>query len=1058
VATGRLKVFSGMGRATGIRLKHGSSDVRRIIGRQVADNVVVRGRDKVKTTEMSTGGSNWQGLRPHLIPLAITSLAILLGQIAVLTQHPLATTIYDDGKTYVDAASAIMASPRGLVQTFRTPGYPLLIATVFGIFGTNNFNALVVVQSVLAVISVFECYTLAYLLTRQQWAACIAATAVALDIYIVSWERTVLTESLSYVIVLTMLLIFDRLVRRPKATWAILLGLCCFWSIMVRPANVFLPPILFVSLLLWALWRRQLLTYVKPIALSAAVLGASLVGYMAANAAINGFFGLSDASNRTLLGKVIEFRMVYFPVPIEYSALEKDLQQFIAANPSWAVPEPAVFGEKYGSALGDNNGEFRIEGAYAKYVIEHHPVVFAHGVLVDMYQTWMQPPMFYAQYGIQSNGKFLQDTRLVPIAGINAYAVECCGLTPTYAEPVITNALLVYSTILEEVSYALLPILLLLAAFFLWRRKQDESAYLRLVVLLAVVGCIFLAAAGNYEEFYRIRSPLDWAMVLATVIVIYEVGAAILRRTPEVATQATAFPSTTPSRAQAQSVLPVYGLAYPPTALGGGTEEAEVSSPSYPVPTRGDEPTNTTRARWGQPMSQPPQHGLYFSDSASAIQSTRGVPTDLSELETGKMPTGPRPEIASYGSPYPPFPEYPEISIVLPCLNEEKAIGSCIDTLQRIIAQQELSAEIVVVDNASTDRSAEIARAHGARVVYQPVRGYGNAYLKGFVEARGTYIVMADADNTYDLSEVNDFVQPLREGYDLVMGNRFAGRMAPGAMTFSHRYIGNPVLSGILRFFFGTTVRDSHCGMRAFTRAAYPRMRLRTGGMEFASEMVINAAKAKLKITERSIGYAPRIGESKLHTVRDGWRHLRFMLLYSPTHLFLLPGLFLLLVGLGVEGALTPGPLSLFGHAWDVHTMLLASVVALLGVQIIMIGLFARFFSLTEELDGERDRVLQIITRWFTLERGLLVGGLVFTFGFAADAFVLGTWVANGMGQLALIRPTVIGSTLLAIGAEIIFGSFFLSFLQFSKTLHDPAAPLEDAASVRIPEPTHARH
>ncbi len=439
--------------------------------------------------------------------------------------------------------------------------------------------------------------------------------------------------------------------------------------------------------------------------------------------------------------------------------------------------------------------------------------------------------------------------------------------------------------------------------------------------------------------------------------------------------------------------------------------------------------------------------------------------SSLSDVDTWNTPTLKRPVPREFSrafrspslSPYAPFPEHPEISIVLPCLNEEEAIGGCISTLQRIIAQQHLSAEIVVVDNASTDRSAEIALAHGARVVYQPVRGYGNAYLKGFAEAKGTYIVMADADNTYDLSEVNDFVQPLRDGYDFVVGNRFAGRMAKGAMTFSHRYIGNPLLSGMLRLFFRTKIRDAHCGMRAFTWASYPRMRLRTGGMEFASEMVINAAKADLKITERPISYAPRIGESKLHTVRDGWRHLRFMLLYSPTHLFLLPGVLLFLLGLGVELALAPGPLPLFGHRWDVHTMLLGSVVALLGVQIIMLGLFARFFSLTEELDGEHDGALQFINRAFTLERGLAIGVTILALGFAIEAFVLGSWIASGMGQLALIRPTVLGSTGIAIGAEIIFGSFFLSFLQFRKTLRDPAAPLEDASLVRIPAPAQAR-
>src|SRR5262249_18954685 len=201
--------------------------------------------------------------------------------------------------------------------------------------------------------------------------------------------------------------------------------------------------------------------------------------------------------------------------------------------------------------------------------------------------------------------------------------------------------------------------------------------------------------------------------------------------------------------------------------------------------------------------------------------------------------------------------------------------------------------------------------------------------------------------------EIGALVTPLREGYDMVIGNRFAGRMARGAMTWSHRYIGNPILSGLLNLFFRTGVRDAHCGMRAFTRDAYRRMRLRTGGMEFASEMVINAAKARLRIAEHPIAYHPRVGESKLHTVRDGWRHLRFMLLYSPTHLFLIPGSLLLLLGLVTLAVLTPGPLLLFGHPWNVHTMIFASVAVLIGCQIIFLGLFARFFSLTEALDGE---------------------------------------------------------------------------------------------------------
>ncbi len=378
----------------------------------------------------------------------------------------------------------------------------------------------------------------------------------------------------------------------------------------------------------------------------------------------------------------------------------------------------------------------------------------------------------------------------------------------------------------------------------------------------------------------------------------------------------------------------------------------------------------------------------------------------------------------------------PEISFVLPCLNEEAAIGGCVDSLLSVIQRLRLSAEIVVVDNASTDRSAAIARAHGARVVAQPARGYGNAYLKGFEEARGTYLVMADADNTYDFAEIDRFLEKLREGYDFVNGNRFMGGMTRDAMTFSHRYIGNPLLSGLLNLFFHTGLRDAHCGMRAFTRDAYRRLRMRTGGMEFASEMVINAAKAGLRTAEVPITYHPRIGETKLNTFRDGWRHLRFMLLYSPTHLFLIPGLVMVLLGMIVMVALTPGPLPLFGHAWDVHAMILASVIALIGMQIIGLGLFARFFSLTEELDGERDSLLQWLSRRFTLERGLILGASIFLIGFVVDGAIFIKWIANHLGPLNEVRPAILATTLLGMGTQVIFGSFFLSFLVFKKNLH----------------------
>jgi hypothetical protein len=403
----------------------------------------------------------------------------------------------------------------------------------------------------------------------------------------------------------------------------------------------------------------------------------------------------------------------------------------------------------------------------------------------------------------------------------------------------------------------------------------------------------------------------------------------------------------------------------------------------------------------------------------------------IQERARPAIPPPPRPE----GAPISPAvtAKPVDISIVLPCLNEEDAIGGCIETIKSVIAAEHLNAEILVVDNASTDRSAEIARAHGARVVSQPVRGYGSAYQKGFAEARGRVIVMADADNTYDFTEIRSLLAPLEHGYDMVVGNRFAGRMSPGAMTWSHRYIGNPILSGLLNFLFHTGIHDAHSGMRAFTREAYQRMDLRTSGMEFASEMVINAAKAGLRITELPIAYHPRIGESKLNTVRDGWRHLRFMLLYSPTHLFLLPGTLLTGIGLLALTLLLPGPFPLFGHGWDVHAMVLACLVTLLGFQIISLGLFARFFSLTEHLDGERDRLLRWLDRVVTLERGLALGALVTLPGVLLDGAIFLQWLAVHMGPLNDVRPAIYATTLIALGMQVMFGSFFLSLVRTRK-------------------------
>src|SRR5918998_2109643 len=274
-----------------------------------------------------------------------------------------------------------------------------------------------------------------------------------------------------------------------------------------------------------------------------------------------------------------------------------------------------------------------------------------------------------------------------------------------------------------------------------------------------------------------------------------------------------------------------------------------------------------------------------------------------------------------------------ELSVVIPCLNEaqsiELAATKAVDTMER----EGIRGEVVVADNGSTDGSPELAEKAGARVVNEPRKGYGSAYLAGFDAARGKYILMGDADDTYDFTQIARFLGPLDEGADMVIGNRMAG-LQPGSMPWLHRYIGNPLLSGTLNLFFRTGVRDAHCGMRAFRRDVLPQLDLRATGMEFASEMVIRASKERLDIREFPITYAPRGGESKLSRFRDGWRHLRFLLVHSPTHLFIVPGAVLLLIGLLIS-AISLSQMPVLGREWNLHTLIAGELMCVVGVQIV---------------------------------------------------------------------------------------------------------------------------
>lgn len=371
------------------------------------------------------------------------------------------------------------------------------------------------------------------------------------------------------------------------------------------------------------------------------------------------------------------------------------------------------------------------------------------------------------------------------------------------------------------------------------------------------------------------------------------------------------------------------------------------------------------------------------------------------------------------------------VSVVMPCLNEEKTLGTCIQKAQKTMKELDIQGEVVVADNGSTDASVEIAEDLGARVVHQPLRGYGAAYLAGIDAAQGQYIVMGDSDDTYDFTDLDRFITPLQSGYDFVIGNRLKGKILRGAMPPLHRYIGNPVLTGILNLLFRSGVSDAHCGMRSFTREAYQQMELQTTGMEFASEMVINAKKANLKIEEIPITYHPREGESKLNSFRDGWRHLRFMLMLSPTFLFLIPGILLFLLGFVGTVALLPGPLQIGNHAYDIHVMVLACLLCLLGYQILLMGFSAKTLSVIRGFSN-RDSFIQFIYQKFTLEKGLLFGFVVFLIGFLIDGWIAYDWIKSGFGTLQRVRPALFALLLMVLGSQTVFFAFFLSMLGIS--------------------------
>jgi len=378
-----------------------------------------------------------------------------------------------------------------------------------------------------------------------------------------------------------------------------------------------------------------------------------------------------------------------------------------------------------------------------------------------------------------------------------------------------------------------------------------------------------------------------------------------------------------------------------------------------------------------------------------------------------------------------------QISVVMPCLNERATVGTCVSKALETMQRNGIRGEVIVADNGSTDGSQLVAADFGARVVAVETRGYGSALRGGIAAARGKFILMGDADDSYDFTQLPAFLRKLEEGFDLVMGNRFQGGIHPGAMPPLHRYLGNPVLTGVGRLFFKSPIGDFHCGLRGFRKDAIESLQLRTLGMEFASEMIVKAARFGLRVTEIPTTLSPdgRGRAPHLRTWHDGWRHLRFLLLYSPRWLFLYPGLALFLLGIAMSTWLLPGPWRIGTVTLDVHTLLFASMAILIGFQSILFATFSKVFAISEGLLPQDPRLNRLF-RYVTLEVGLVAGFLLVLAGTGAWVFSLGYWRSHHFGPLdpeKTLRVVIPGVVFFTLGFQIILSSFFLSVLGMSR-------------------------
>ncbi|GAB3987007.1 glycosyltransferase [Actinoallomurus acanthiterrae] len=394
-----------------------------------------------------------------------------------------------------------------------------------------------------------------------------------------------------------------------------------------------------------------------------------------------------------------------------------------------------------------------------------------------------------------------------------------------------------------------------------------------------------------------------------------------------------------------------------------------------------------------------------------------------------------------------------ELSVVMPCLNEAETVETCVRKALGFFEEHGVDGEVIIADNGSTDGSRQLARDAGARVVPVSSKGYGNALMGGIRAARGTYVVMGDADDSYDFTGLMPFLEQLRDGADLVMGNRFKGGIAPGAMPPLHKYLGNPVLSFIGRLFFRSKIGDFHCGLRGFRRDSILRLELQTGGMEFASEMVVRSTLAKYDIREVPTTLSPdgRSRPPHLSTWRDGWRHLRFLALYSPRWLFLIPGLIMMVLGLVAGVALSAGPIRFGEVAFDVDTLVGASAALVIGFQAVIFALLTKVYAMEEGFLPHDKRVQRIIDSW-SLERGLVVGGLLALAGLVGLIASLFHWQVHSFGQLDprhSLRIVVPAATALIMSFQMIFASLFVSILDIRRRSHPPVTdPADEAADV----------